>query len=560
MVGLQFGLAGTYIFVMDSLNHGMNRFIFIVYRNAFAAFALAPFALFFERKIRPKMTLSVFLQIMALAFLEPVVDQGISFLGMQYSSAAYASAIMNAVPSVTFVLAAILRVERVKIKEAGSQAKVIGTIVTFGGALFMTLYKGPLIHLFSSHHQQHNINIPTHKHYLAGTILLLLGCLAWSSFYILQSITVKRYPAELSLACFICFMGALQTTVVALLLDHHPRAWALGWDHRLFAPLYTGVVSSGITYYVQGWVMKRRGPVFVTAFSPLCMIIVAVLGSLLLSEHLHLGRKVRPKMTFRIFSEIMLLAFVEIILDQCFTLLGMKLTSASFTSAVMNSVPSITFLLAVILRMERMKIKEMTCQAKVTGTVVTLGGALLMAMYKGPILHLMGSSNTHTAQPQNVSDPTGSQWLMGSFFVLIACSAFAAFYILQAITLKKYQAEMSLATLICLVGSVQSVGVAAYMERHNPHAWALGWDLSVIGGLVVAVGLYLVVWGKYTENKDAKKAVSKDTSQSQSQSLKQQLPVTISNNDEDEPPRLIIVAHNNNNNNSIVDSRLSTTT
>lgn len=36
--------------------------------------------------------------------------------------------------------------------------------------------------------------------------------------------------------------------------------------------------------------MKERGPVFVTAFSPLSMVIVAVLSSIALSEILYLGR------------------------------------------------------------------------------------------------------------------------------------------------------------------------------------------------------------------------------------------------------------------------------
>jgi drug/metabolite transporter (DMT)-like permease len=50
-----------------------------------------------------------------------------------------------------------------------------------------------------------------------------------------------------------------------------------------------GIVASGIAYYVQGHVMKTRGPVFVTAFNPLCMILVAALGSVILAEKLHLG-------------------------------------------------------------------------------------------------------------------------------------------------------------------------------------------------------------------------------------------------------------------------------
>ena len=49
MVTLQIGLAGTYIFFMASFKHGMNRYVFIVYRNAVAALSLAPFAFLFER-------------------------------------------------------------------------------------------------------------------------------------------------------------------------------------------------------------------------------------------------------------------------------------------------------------------------------------------------------------------------------------------------------------------------------------------------------------------------------------------------------------------------------
>lgn len=50
-----------------------------------------------------------------------------------------------------------------------------------------------------------------------------------------------------------------------------------------------GVFCSGLGYYVQGIIMKERGPVFVTAFSPLNMIIVAILGSLILAEQIFLG-------------------------------------------------------------------------------------------------------------------------------------------------------------------------------------------------------------------------------------------------------------------------------
>ncbi|CAJ2644207.1 WAT1-related protein At4g08290-like [Trifolium pratense] len=292
MIGLQFGMAGNYIFGKEILNHGMSRFVFIVYRNAMAVVAIAPFALFFERKSRPKMTLSIFLQIMVLGFLEPVFNQSFTYLGMKYTSASFTSAIMNAVPSITFVIAVFVRLERVKFKEIRSQAKVFGTLVTFGGALLMAIYKGPgfnIFHSASTTQNQNGTQESSHNHQTTGALYILMGCVALSAFYILQSVTVKKYPAELSLATLICLAGGAQATAVALVAERHSHAWAIGLDYRLYAPLYTGVVSSGIAYYVQGLVMQMRGPVFATAFNPLCMIIVAGLGSFILGENLYLG-------------------------------------------------------------------------------------------------------------------------------------------------------------------------------------------------------------------------------------------------------------------------------
>ncbi|KAM7514871.1 hypothetical protein LguiA_004454 [Lonicera macranthoides] len=294
MVGLQCGAAGMYIISAVTLKQGMSRYVLVVYRNAVAASVIAPFAFFLERKIRPKMTISIFLKIMLLALLEPILDQNITYLGMNYTSASFTSAIMNAVPAVTFLLAVILRLERLKMKEVRSQAKVMGTFLTFGGALIMTMYKGPIINLIwspkTSHFVSSSATDSSHQHWLSGTLFLLVGCFAWSAFFILQSITVKEYPAELSLAFWICFMGSVLSAAVTLVAEHRHGVWSIGFNSRLLAPLYTGVISSGLTYYVQGVVMKTRGPVFVTAFNPLCMIIVAILGSIILAEKLRLGR------------------------------------------------------------------------------------------------------------------------------------------------------------------------------------------------------------------------------------------------------------------------------
>ena len=34
-------------------------------------------------------------------------------------------------------------------------------------------------------------------------------------------------------------MGAIQSAAVGLVAERHPGAWAVGWDSRLLAPVYT---------------------------------------------------------------------------------------------------------------------------------------------------------------------------------------------------------------------------------------------------------------------------------------------------------------------------------
>ncbi|XP_031115830.1 WAT1-related protein At2g39510-like [Ipomoea triloba] len=290
---LQFGSAGMSIIAKSALNDGMSPFTYAVYRSFFAAAFMAPFALAFERKIWPKMTVPIFLKIMVLALLEPVVDINLNYIGLKYTTATFTKALSNLVPAITFILAWILRLEKVKMRKLHSQAKILGIIATFGGAMIMTLVKGPNIGLpWTKHtHHIHTQTLHSQQDFIKGALMIAAGCICWASFYILQANTLKSYPAGLSLTCLICTMGALQASVVALVAERgNPAAWALHWDIKLLAYVYSGVIGSGVTYYLSGVIIKEKGPVFVTAFNPLNMIIVAILGSFMLAEQLDFGK------------------------------------------------------------------------------------------------------------------------------------------------------------------------------------------------------------------------------------------------------------------------------
>lgn len=59
--------------------------------------------------------------------------------------------------------------------------------------------------------------------------------------------TLKEYPAPLSLTSLICVMGMMEGGVVALVMERDMSAWAIGFDSRLLAAAYS--VSSST--YIQ---------------------------------------------------------------------------------------------------------------------------------------------------------------------------------------------------------------------------------------------------------------------------------------------------------------------
>ncbi|XP_022134368.1 WAT1-related protein At2g39510-like [Momordica charantia] len=288
----QFITAGMAIISKLALNQGMNQHVLVVYRYSIATVFVAPFALLFERKVRPTMTWSTFGKIVLLGLFEPALDQNLYYTGMKYTTATFASAMTNMAPAFVFLMAWIVRLEKVNIRRTESQAKILGTVVTVGGAMVMTLVRGPILNLPWTNHNHHQASATTaNQQDLKGALMITSGCIFWSAFNVLQAITIKSYPARLSLTAWICFTGAVQATVIALAMEwHSPAAWSLHLDSTLLAPLYSGIMSSGVSYTIQAAVMKTKGPVFATTFSPLSMVIVAIISSFILSEILYLGR------------------------------------------------------------------------------------------------------------------------------------------------------------------------------------------------------------------------------------------------------------------------------
>ncbi|XP_022958777.1 WAT1-related protein At4g08300-like isoform X3 [Cucurbita moschata] len=248
----EFGYTFLYFFTDASFKHGMNPHIHVTYRQIVATIALFPFAYFLERKSRPRITMTLFLEIFVL-----------SLFGL----------------------------EVVDLRNPRGIAKVLGTLVSLGGAMVMTFYKGPIIRNLWHPliHMQHTATHHVHENWLKGSVLTVSSCISWALSYIMQAFTLKRYPAQLSLTTWMNLIGAAQTGVFALLTQHKPGVWKVGINIDLWCIIYAGIVGSALVVYIQLWCTEKKGPVFATMYSPLGAVLVALLAYFVLGQRLYVG-------------------------------------------------------------------------------------------------------------------------------------------------------------------------------------------------------------------------------------------------------------------------------
>ncbi|KEH36219.1 putative EamA domain-containing protein [Medicago truncatula] len=305
MLALQFGYAGFHVVSRAALNMGVSKLVFPVYRNIIAFLLLLPFAYFLEKKERPAITFNFLLQFFGLALVGITANQGFYLLGLDNTSPTFASAIQNSVPAITFVMAVILRIEKVRLNRKDGIGKVAGTLFCVAGASVITLYKGPTIYspvpplnsiIINGGSESISISSSSlglgdakGKNWTLGCLYLIGHCLSWSGWLVLQAPVLKKYPARLSVTSYTCFFGLIQFLIIALILERDAQAWIFQSGGEVFTILYAGVVASGIAFAVQIWCIDRGGPVFVAVYQPVQTLVVAIMASLALGEEFYLG-------------------------------------------------------------------------------------------------------------------------------------------------------------------------------------------------------------------------------------------------------------------------------
>ncbi|KAG5016051.1 hypothetical protein JHK85_022187 [Glycine max] len=190
--------------------------------------------------------------------------------------------------------------ERLNLRVAAGRAKVLGTLLGIGGAMLLTFIKGAEIniwpfHINLMHPDQHqnshvaSLNTDSGNNKLLGAICSLASCFSFALWLTIQAKMSKEYPCHYSSTALMSTAGAIQATAFGFCFERDLTQWKLGWNIRLLAVAYSGIVASGIVVIITAWCIQMRGPLFASVFNPLMLVLVAIAGSLMLNENLYVG-------------------------------------------------------------------------------------------------------------------------------------------------------------------------------------------------------------------------------------------------------------------------------
>ena len=184
-------------------------------------------------------------------------------VGIQYTSSGIASVLLATNPLFVLVLSIIF------LREEINRNRVIGMMLGFFG-IVIVIFGGKNImgFLLSSS--------------FAGNILVLFSALCWGLYVIMNKRVLRQYsPLLLTTSAFI--FGSLLLFILCVFSRNFSVITGLSATSWLFV-IYLGLISSGLTYLLWNYVLKRMEASKASVFLFLIPIVAILLGKIILAE------------------------------------------------------------------------------------------------------------------------------------------------------------------------------------------------------------------------------------------------------------------------------------
>lgn len=187
-------------------------------------------------------------------------NQILFILGLRQTTAINAAILMPSLPVFAAASAALLGIERI------GPRRLLGIVLSVAGALVMV---NPL-------------RFSADRGMAFGNLLILVNCLCYALFLVLQRPLLKRIPWRTLIAASFVFGGAgvLAVSLPALAAVDYAAVPARAW----WAVGYIVLLATVFAYAVNTWAVRRSSPALVAAYGTVQPLVTTLLAVAFLGE------------------------------------------------------------------------------------------------------------------------------------------------------------------------------------------------------------------------------------------------------------------------------------
>lgn len=178
---------------------------------------------------------------------------------------------------------------------------------------------------------------------------------------------------------------------------------------------------------------------------------------------------------------------------------GLRGTNATYSVVFLNLIPIVTSIIAILLRAEKLMLTKWPGKMKFFGILVCVGGTMVVSLFKGKMLHNPWPTHLLRLHTQGAATPAVHHSMVaGTLFLCGSCLGYAFWFIIQVRLAKVFPFKYWATTLTCLSGSLQAFVIGILIDP-DKSAWRLNWDLQLLtviysGVFNTGVAFLLMSW------------------------------------------------------------------
>ncbi|CAM6085695.1 unnamed protein product [Calypogeia fissa] len=298
LIMVQLGQGGANVLMKVAMTEGVNTFVFAVYRDLVGLAILIPTAYFAERKQRRPLTFPILGLMFGSGMTGIFGGQCFQLLGFSLASVSISAALPISTPIFAFLISLLFGVEKINCRTRTGQVKALAIVLSISGAVVLCTVKGAAILAPPTVPQgltqvflagKLTADMLHLELWQLGGICFILGGLNYATFIVLQVPSLTRYPAPISLTAFSYLFGSIMLASTALVTLKDSSVWVINEPLAIIPIVYTGVITSAISFVIMAWAIRRGGPLLVAFYIPLQSFAATLIAHLFLRETIFMG-------------------------------------------------------------------------------------------------------------------------------------------------------------------------------------------------------------------------------------------------------------------------------